>query len=70
MKESDRVEWATVFTFLSGLSLSTLSLSIVAGKPVEDWDEVAPIPASDFRSLLRVGGERFADGGVDLEWVE
>jgi len=70
MKESDCVEWTTVCTFLFSLRLSTFFPSVVAGKPAEGWDEVAPIPASDFGSLLRVSGERFADGGVDLEWVE
>jgi len=68
-KEFDRAEWSAACAFLSKLSLSSLSLSILGGKPVGGWDDVSPISASEFGVLERVNREWGADG-VDLEWVE
>lgn len=55
-----------------GFNLRTLHLNIVAGKPDLGWDDISPIAAADFNTMLRMrkewGGGSL--GGVDLEWAE
>lgn len=75
-QEFDRAEWKTLCSYLSTqLSLRTLSLGVVAGRPGDEgWDRIEPITKEDFEELRkyqiqwRMGTGTF--GGVDLEWAE
>ena len=72
-KEFDRLEWAALCTYLAtNLSLSTLDLSVVAGKPGENgWDLVAPITKEAFALMQRMRTDWGSSvGGADLAWVE
>ncbi|KAF1978620.1 hypothetical protein BU23DRAFT_229070 [Bimuria novae-zelandiae CBS 107.79] len=72
-KEFDRLEWEALCTYLaSNLSLSSLDLSVVAGRPGENgWDDVAPISKDAFVLMQRMKKEWGSSvGGADLSWVE
>jgi hypothetical protein len=88
-KEFDRAEWASLCEYLATpsspveegsdaavppISLRTLSLNVISGKPDHGWDAIAPITPSDFDTMLRMKNEWLGGngdfGGVDLEWVE
>ncbi|KAH7088280.1 hypothetical protein FB567DRAFT_334682 [Paraphoma chrysanthemicola] len=56
-----------------GFTLRSLHLNIIGGKPDIGWDDIAPITAADYNTMVRMrnewgGGSAF--GGVDLEWAE
>ncbi|KAI8937261.1 hypothetical protein NX059_006470 [Plenodomus lindquistii] len=55
-----------------GFQLRTLHLNIIAGKPDSGWDNITPMTASDFSTMMRMRSEwgGGSPGGVDLEWVE
>lgn len=57
-----------------GFSLRTLHLNVIAGKPDNGWDTITPIQAADYITMMRMGREWGAGGGVfggvDLEWAE
>lgn len=61
-KHFDNAEWAAAMDYISThLTLKTLSLGIVAGKPGPlGWDAVTPYTAADFEHL------RDTDG---MEWI-
>lgn len=75
-QEFDRAEWKSLCSFLSTqLSLRTLSLGVVAGRPGDEgWDSIEPITKEDFEELRkyqiqwRMSAGTF--GGVDLEWAD
>jgi hypothetical protein len=75
-QEFDRAEWASLCSYLSKhLSLRTLSLGVVAGRPGDEgWDSIHPITQEGFDELRkyqiqwRMGAGTF--GGVDLEWAD
>ncbi|KAF2191062.1 hypothetical protein K469DRAFT_622386, partial [Zopfia rhizophila CBS 207.26] len=76
-KEFDKAEWTAACDFLSAatsnasLSLRSLHLNIVAGRPGDEgWNNVVPIQKHDFEVLRRARKEWNADSGFDLEWVE
>jgi hypothetical protein len=53
-----------------GFCLRTLMLNVIAGKPDNGWDDIAPIAAVDFSSMTRMRRDWGMFGGVDLEWAE
>jgi hypothetical protein len=64
-KEFDRCEWSTAVECISspdmGLSLRSLDLGVVAGKPGPNgWDRIAAYSACDFRLLVGLEG---------MEWM-
>ncbi|KAI4921784.1 hypothetical protein J4E90_000211 [Alternaria incomplexa] len=88
-KEFDRAEWASLCEYLATpsspsdddtseavppISLRTLNLNVISGKPDHGWDAITPITPSDFDTMLRMKNEWLGGngdfGGVDLEWVE
>jgi hypothetical protein len=56
------------------ISLRSLHLNIISGKPDHGWDAISPIMPSDFDTMLRMKNEWLGGngdfGGVDLEWAE
>ncbi|KAF1836942.1 hypothetical protein BDW02DRAFT_492463 [Decorospora gaudefroyi] len=75
-KEFDRAEWSRVCDFLAApqVSLQSLHLHVVAGKPDAGYQAIVPIEGRDFDVMLRLRKEWLGGGadtgGVDLEWVE
>lgn len=72
-KEFDRLEWAALCKYVSSnLGLSSLNLSIVAGKPGEHgWEGIAPISKEAFGLMQRMKNDWGSSvGGADLTWVE
>lgn len=72
-KEFDRLEWAALCTYLSkNLCLSSLDLSVAAGKPGDHgWDDVTPISREAFELMQRMRKDWGSTvGGADLMWVE
>ncbi len=84
-KEFDRAEWASLFEYLATpsdnpdtttppISLRTLHLNVISGKPDHGWESITPILPSDFDTMLRMKNEWLGGngdfGGVDLEWAE
>ncbi|CAN9254859.1 unnamed protein product [Alternaria alternata] len=91
-KEFDRAEWASLCDYLATppqsaldgteipapVSLRSLTLNVISGKPDHGWESITPILPSDFDTMLRMknewlggplgGGGDF--GGMDLEWAE
>jgi hypothetical protein len=57
-----------------GFSLRSLHLNVIAGKPDTGWDNISPITAADYRTMMRMSREWGAGGGtfggMDLEWAE
>lgn len=73
IKEFDRLEWIALCTYLSkNLHLTSLGLSVVAGKPGEHgWDDVAPISKEAFALMRKMRKEWGSTvGGADLTWLE
>jgi hypothetical protein len=70
-KEFDRAEWANMCEYLActpAITLRTLHLQIISGKPDTGYASIAPITPSDFTTMQN---EWPGDtGGVDLEWAE
>lgn len=72
-KEFDRSEWAALCAYLSkNLYLSSLDLSVAAGKPGDHgWDDVTPISKEAFELMQRMRKDWGSTvGGADLLWVE
>jgi len=90
-KEFDRAEWASLWEYLATppqsaldgseipapVSLRSLSLNVISGKPDHGWESITPILPSDFDTMLRMKNEwlggQFGNNdfsGIDLEWAE
>ena len=92
-KEFDRAEWASLCDYLATppqsaldgteipapVSLRSLTLNVISGKPDHGWESITPILPSDFDTMLRMknewlggplGGGGGDFGGMDLEWAE
>ncbi|WPH02163.1 Hypothetical protein R9X50_00501800 [Acrodontium crateriforme] len=74
-KEFDRAEWSTAWRYLtapsSQISLSSLSLGIVAGRPGENgWDRVPRYHASDYRLLKGMEGMEWMQYILEMQGLE